>query len=261
MPTPLKVVLGLAASAAEEARRLPDTLPAALTNVPVMAVSVAMQASLKVQQRLADLAARGDEVLAQLRGTSEEAPAWATFDDPPIGEDSSTVRAAFDRIDYDSTGFAEGGGESGRWDAVGAGDSDAVLDNAIAAAAAVSDELTSPAPPAKTARTRGRSATGAAGTNKATGRTAQASAAKASPAKASPAKATPAKATPAKASAAKASSPAKATRAKSSPTKSSPAKAARAKSSPAKSSPAKSTPASTTLSDDLAQAAREFSTE
>jgi hypothetical protein len=125
VPTPLKVVLGIAATAAEEARKLPETLPTAMAGAPMIAVSTAMQASLRVQQHIAALAARGEEVLAQLRGTSDEPPAWATFDDPKpddlaagrvsdkaAGKSASAgsdtpLRAAFDRIDYEGTGYAE----------------------------------------------------------------------------------------------------------------------------------------------------------
>ncbi|MDQ1691984.1 MAG: hypothetical protein QOD87_2092 [Pseudonocardiales bacterium] len=139
VPTPLKVVLGIAATAAEEARKLPETLPTAMAGAPMIAVSTAMQASLRVQQHIAALAARGEEVLAQLRGTSDEPPAWATFDDPKpddlaagrvsdkaAGKSASAgsdtpLRAAFDRIDYEGTGYAEADEHHDRWDAVGAG--------------------------------------------------------------------------------------------------------------------------------------------
>ncbi|MDQ1734617.1 MAG: hypothetical protein QOH56_868 [Pseudonocardiales bacterium] len=139
VPTPFKVVLGIAATAAEEARKLPETLPTAMAGAPMIAVSTAMQASLRVQQHIAALAARGEEVLAQLRGTSDEPPAWATFDDPKpddlaagrvsdkaAGKSASAgsdtpLRAAFDRIDYEGTGYAEADEHHDRWDAVGAG--------------------------------------------------------------------------------------------------------------------------------------------
>lgn len=94
LPTPIRAALGLAATALDEARKLPETLP----QVPVVAVTTAMQASLRVQQHIALLAARGDELLSQLRGTSTDAPAWATFDEDeaPAGDGRS---AAFDRVE------------------------------------------------------------------------------------------------------------------------------------------------------------------
>lgn len=111
IPTPIRAVLGLAATAMEEARKLPETLP----QVPVVAVTTAMQASLRVQQHIAALAAKGDELLSQLRGTSSEAPSWATFDDSPAATGSSGATpgnghrgtAAFDRVDADEPPDAE----------------------------------------------------------------------------------------------------------------------------------------------------------
>ena len=80
LPTPLRAALGLAATALDEARKLPETLP----QVPVAAVTTAMQASLRVQQHIAALAARGDEVISQLRGDARASRrSWATFDESP----------------------------------------------------------------------------------------------------------------------------------------------------------------------------------
>jgi hypothetical protein len=130
LPTPIRAALGLAATAVDEARKLPETLPQAVTTVPMIAVSTAMQASLRVQQHIATLAARGDEVLTRLHGTSAEPPTWATFDDPPIadavGPPAPVSRAAFDKIDYEHTGFHEGDDGPSRWDAVGVCDDQAV---------------------------------------------------------------------------------------------------------------------------------------
>jgi hypothetical protein len=122
LPTPIRVAVGLAATAMDEARKLPETLPQAMTTVPMIAVSTAMQASLRMQQYIATLAARGDEVLSRLHRTSPEPPAWATFDDPPSeapNESAAASRAAFDKIDYEHTGFHEGDDVPSRWDAVG----------------------------------------------------------------------------------------------------------------------------------------------
>ncbi|HST47151.1 hypothetical protein [Jatrophihabitans sp.] len=123
IPTPIRAALGLAATAVDEARKLPETLPQMVSTVPLRAVSTAMQASLRLQQHLATLSARGDEVLSQLRGSSAEPPSWATFDESPATADPQAGKAAFDRIDYDGTGFAESNSDDGqdRWDAVGVG--------------------------------------------------------------------------------------------------------------------------------------------
>lgn len=77
LPGPLRAAVGLVASAAEEARHLPDRA----IELPMLAVSTALQASLRAQQRYARLAARGDEVLNR-RPPTDEPPAWATFDEP-----------------------------------------------------------------------------------------------------------------------------------------------------------------------------------
>lgn len=78
VPMPLRAAAGLAALAFDEARRLPRRL----VGLPVLAVSGAMQASLRVQQGYTQLAVRGDEVLAQLRpGADDETPPWARFDE------------------------------------------------------------------------------------------------------------------------------------------------------------------------------------
>ena len=227
IPTPIRAALGLAATAVDEARKLPETLPQAVTSVPLMAVSTAMQASMKVQQHLAMLAARGDEVLSQLRGSSAEPPSWATFDDSPADSvggpagDAQSAKAAFDLIDYDNTGFAEGSEDDagqGRWDAVGVGGAqtlpDLVADTGVASPGGAGDvsatppSAAGPTPPAaglaeavsapepSPAKAGGVSAPAKAGAKK--------TAAKAGPTQASPAKAGPAKAGPAKAGPAKA---------------------------------------------------------
>jgi hypothetical protein len=104
-PMPLKIVLGLAATAVDEARKLPETLPAAVSKAPVFAVTTAMGASLRLQQRLTELSIRGEQLLSQLRGTSEQPPSWATFDDPPSEtSEGAAPRAAFDLIDYQDPG-------------------------------------------------------------------------------------------------------------------------------------------------------------
>jgi hypothetical protein len=86
IPMPLRAVAGLAAVAIDEARRLPDRL----VTLPVLAVSAALQASLKVQQQYAELVNRGDQLLSQLRGEPAGTPPWARFDD----EDTERRRPA-----------------------------------------------------------------------------------------------------------------------------------------------------------------------
>jgi hypothetical protein len=101
IPMPLRAVAGLAAVAIDEARRLPDRL----AGLPVLAVSTALQASLKAQQRYAELVARGDALLGHLRGAPAEAPPWAQFDDDVP---DARPRSAYDEAPYDATAFDDG---------------------------------------------------------------------------------------------------------------------------------------------------------
>lgn len=76
MPLPVRVAAGLAAVAMERARKLPQDV----TEWPMTAVSTALQLSMRVQQRITELAIKGDEALAGLRQPEEEPP-WAVFDE------------------------------------------------------------------------------------------------------------------------------------------------------------------------------------
>jgi hypothetical protein len=83
LPLPVRIAAGLAVTAVEQARKLPEQL----TGLPVTVVSQALQLSMRVQQRVTELAIKGDDALASLR-PAEETPEWATFDedeeaDPP----------------------------------------------------------------------------------------------------------------------------------------------------------------------------------
>jgi hypothetical protein len=77
LPGPVRAAVGLVASAADNAKHLPDRA----IELPMLAVSTALQVSLRAQQRYARLTARGDEALSR-RKTGDEPPEWATFDDP-----------------------------------------------------------------------------------------------------------------------------------------------------------------------------------
>jgi hypothetical protein len=77
LPTPVRAALGLAAVTVEQAHTLPDRV----LELPVLFVSTALQCSVRVQQRYAELALRGDELLGRLHEPPEEPPSWATFDD------------------------------------------------------------------------------------------------------------------------------------------------------------------------------------
>jgi hypothetical protein len=76
LPLPVRVAAGLVASAVEQARDLPRLV----VEFPVTAVSQALQASMRVQQKVTELAIKGDRALGSLSPV-EERPGWATFDD------------------------------------------------------------------------------------------------------------------------------------------------------------------------------------
>src|SRR5215207_8315468 len=76
LPLPIRLAAGLAAIAVERARKLPRDV----SEWPMTAVSQALQVSMRVQQRITELAIKGDEALAGLREPDEEPP-WAVFDE------------------------------------------------------------------------------------------------------------------------------------------------------------------------------------
>jgi hypothetical protein len=86
VPGPVRAFVGLVAATAEEAKHLPDRA----IELPMLAVSTALQMSLRAQQRYARLAARGDEVINR-RPATDEPPPWATFDDPVPGDEFRAI--------------------------------------------------------------------------------------------------------------------------------------------------------------------------
>ena len=80
LPLPVRVAAGVAATAVEQTRQLPRSL----VGLPVTLVSQALQASMRVQQQVTQLAIKGDDALGGLR-TPEEQPSWATFDEDDTG--------------------------------------------------------------------------------------------------------------------------------------------------------------------------------
>lgn len=93
LPLPVRIAAGLAATAVEQTRKLPNTL----LGLPVTVASQALQASMRVQQQITELAIKGDEALAPFE-RPEEQPGWATFDEdrpePEPGSDPETEAEA-----------------------------------------------------------------------------------------------------------------------------------------------------------------------
>ena len=90
IPEAVRAFAGLAVTVLDEARKLPETLPA----LPVRLIGAALQTSMKLQQQYSGLVQRGDELLTGLRGEAE--PGMATFDeDVPV---AGARDSAFDRV-------------------------------------------------------------------------------------------------------------------------------------------------------------------
>lgn len=79
LPLTVRLAAGLAVTAVEQARKLPRQL----AGLPVTVVSEALQLSMRVQQRVTELAIKGDEALSVLRPVEQE-PEWATFDEDEV---------------------------------------------------------------------------------------------------------------------------------------------------------------------------------
>jgi hypothetical protein len=79
LPGPLRATIGLVAVAVQDAR----DFPARAVELPVLAAGTALRLSARVQHQYLGLVSRGDDVLLRMRGVSEDAPPWATFDESP----------------------------------------------------------------------------------------------------------------------------------------------------------------------------------
>lgn len=81
LPLPVRVAAGLAVTAVDQARHLPEKL----AELPVTVVSQALQLSMRVQQQMTELAIKGDDALASFRPV-EETPDWVRFDEDEAGD-------------------------------------------------------------------------------------------------------------------------------------------------------------------------------
>ncbi|MGV0779550.1 lipid droplet-associated protein [Mycolicibacterium peregrinum] len=76
-PYGVRLLVGAAATAIEETRKLPQTI----LTYPMTVASQAANIVMHVQQNLAELVVKGDETLEQLFPPKDEQPEWATFDE------------------------------------------------------------------------------------------------------------------------------------------------------------------------------------
>ena len=76
-PYGVRLLVGAAATALEETRKLPQTI----LMYPMTVVSQVAHLVMKMQQDVADLLIKGDETLEQLFPPKDEQAEWATFDE------------------------------------------------------------------------------------------------------------------------------------------------------------------------------------
>jgi hypothetical protein len=89
LPFSVRIAAGLVAVAVEQARDLPRLV----IEFPVRAISQALQAPMRVQQKITELAIKGDRLLGTLPPV-EEQPSWATFaEDEPPSPNGATISA------------------------------------------------------------------------------------------------------------------------------------------------------------------------
>jgi len=102
LPLPVRLAAGILATAVEQARDLPRQL----AELPITAVSQTLQAGMRMQQRVTELAIKGDRALAVLQPV-EEKPSWATFDDD-LEEEYGTDRRDAPSQEIPSNGASNG---------------------------------------------------------------------------------------------------------------------------------------------------------
>lgn len=90
VPFPFRVAAGVLGVGIDSLRSLPEDLPAAAVSL----AGHALRASMRVQQEVAHLATRGEELLAPLVDRPEEHPAWARFDDEEPVDEADGLPAA-----------------------------------------------------------------------------------------------------------------------------------------------------------------------
>ena len=119
-PYGVRLLVGVAAAAVEETRKLPQTI----MMYPMTVASQVAHLVMKMQQDVADLVIKGDATLETLFPPKDEQPEWATFDedesdaagaDSGSGERMTEGRFALYSVDSDdieATSAPEGGDEA-----------------------------------------------------------------------------------------------------------------------------------------------------
>ncbi|MEN4476850.1 lipid droplet-associated protein [Mycolicibacterium cosmeticum] len=86
-PYGVRLLVGVAVTALDETRKLPQTILA----YPMTVASQVAHLVMKVQQDVADLVIRGDETLESLFPPKDEQPEWATFDEDLPADETDGV--------------------------------------------------------------------------------------------------------------------------------------------------------------------------
>lgn len=76
-PYPALVATGVLVTTLDETKRLPTRI----LTFPMTAISRGLQAGMRLQQNIAEMAIKGDEFFAPYCDKAEEQPAWARFDE------------------------------------------------------------------------------------------------------------------------------------------------------------------------------------
>ncbi|MFZ2510380.1 MAG: lipid droplet-associated protein, partial [Gordonia sp. (in: high G+C Gram-positive bacteria)] len=76
-PYPARVAAGVLVTTLDETKRLPTRI----LTFPMSAVSRSLQAGMRLQQNIAEMAIKGDEFFAPWCEPTEEQPEWARFDE------------------------------------------------------------------------------------------------------------------------------------------------------------------------------------
>ena len=84
LPFPVRIAAGLVATAVEQARDLPRLV----VEFPVTAVSQALQASMRIKQKVTELAIKGDRLLGTLLPVEEQP---SDKDEPPSQNGANTI--------------------------------------------------------------------------------------------------------------------------------------------------------------------------
>jgi hypothetical protein len=89
LPFGVRIAAGLLGTAFDRLVTLPKELP----SLGVSLAGQAVRTSMRVQQELAGLATRGDELLSGITARPQEHPAWATFDEDEDEDEDSGPEA------------------------------------------------------------------------------------------------------------------------------------------------------------------------